>query len=150
MSLASLKVSGLRCLTEAALDFGPHLNLIHGPNGSGKTSILESVFLVGRGRSFRTRHTEQLIARGGANLQLFAQTIQPAHRIGFEYRRDESYTARLDGEDVRSLAQLPGAAVLAPGYGASDCRQGCRAHLVRLPDDLALDRLEGMLCQKPT
>jgi DNA replication and repair protein RecF len=109
VSLASLKVSGLRCLSEAALDFGPHLNLIHGANGSGKTSILESVFLIGRGRSFRTRHTEQLISRGGANLQLFAQTIQPAHRIGFEYRRDESYTARLDGEDVRSLAELPGA-----------------------------------------
>ena len=109
MSLASLKVSGLRCLSAAALEFGPHLNLIHGANGSGKTSILEAVFLVGRGRSFRTRHTEQLIARGGGNLQLFAQTVQPAHRIGFEYRRDESYTARLDGEDVRSLAELPGA-----------------------------------------
>ena len=43
------------------------------------------------------------------SLQLFAQTVEPAHRIGFEYRRDESYTARLDGADVRSLAELPGA-----------------------------------------
>jgi DNA replication and repair protein RecF len=109
VSLASLKVSGLRCLTQAQLAFGPHLNLIHGANGSGKTSILESVFLVGRGRSFRTRHTDQLISRGANCLQLFAQTIEPAHRIGFEYRRDESYTARLDGTDVRSLAELPGA-----------------------------------------
>jgi DNA replication and repair protein RecF len=109
VSLASLKVSGVRCLKEAALDFGHGLNLIHGANGSGKTSILESIFLLGRGRSFRTRHTDQLISRGAANLQLFAQTTEPAHRIGFEYRRDESYTARLDGNDVRSLAELPGA-----------------------------------------
>jgi DNA replication and repair protein RecF len=109
VSLASLRVSGLRCLNQAALEFGPRLNLIHGANGSGKTSILESVFLLGRGRSFRTRHTEQLITRGATSLQLFGQTIDPAHRIGFEYRRDESYTARLDGEDVRSLAELPGA-----------------------------------------
>jgi DNA replication and repair protein RecF len=109
LSLASLKVSGLRCLQEAALEFGPRLNLIHGANGSGKTSILESVFLIGRGRSFRTRHTDQLISRGGSSLQLFAQTVEPAHRIGFEYRRDESYTARLDGGDVRSLAELPAA-----------------------------------------
>lgn len=107
MGLASLRISNLRCLQEAALAFGPRLNLIHGPNGSGKTSILEAAFLVGRGRSFRTRHTDQLIARHQSSLQLFAQTADPAHRIGFEYRRDESYAARLDGEDVRSLAELP-------------------------------------------
>jgi DNA replication and repair protein RecF len=109
VSLASLKIAGVRCLKEAALEFGPGLNLIHGANGSGKTSILESIFLLGRGRSFRTRHTDQLISRGSASLQLFAQTVEPGHRIGFEYRRDESYTARLDGGDVRSLAELPGA-----------------------------------------
>jgi DNA replication and repair protein RecF len=109
MSLSSIKISGLRCLNEAALAFSPGLNLIHGSNGSGKTSILEAVFLSGRGRSFRTRHTEQLIARGGDFLRVFAETESPAHRIGFEYRRDESYAARLDGADVTSLAALPGA-----------------------------------------
>lgn len=109
MSLASLSVSGVRCLDAASLSFGPGLNLIHGSNGSGKTSILESVFLLGRGRSFRTRHTDHLIARGRPSLTVFGQTVDPAHRIGFQYQRDESYTARLDGEDVRSLAELPGA-----------------------------------------
>jgi DNA replication and repair protein RecF len=107
VSLASLKITGVRSLKEATLEFGPRLNLIYGPNGSGKTSILESVFLLGRGRSFRTRHTDQLISRGGSSLQLFGHTAAPAHRIGFEYRRDESYVARLDGGDVRSLAELP-------------------------------------------
>lgn len=109
MSLASLRIAGLRCIESAELTFGPHVNLIHGPNGSGKTSLLESAFLVGRGRSFRTRHTDQLIGRGRLSLQVFAQTIHPPHRIGFEYRRDEAYSARLDGEDVKSLAELPAA-----------------------------------------
>lgn len=109
MSLASLQITGLRSIASAQMDFTPGLNLVFGPNGSGKTSVLESVFLVGRGRSFRTRHTEQLISRGRDHLQLFATTAAPAHRIGFEYRRDESYTARLDAADVRSLAELPGA-----------------------------------------
>ena len=60
--------------------------------------MLEAIFLVGRGRSFRTRHTEQLIARGASRLQrLRPDRSSRAHRIGFEYRRDESYTARLDG-----------------------------------------------------
>lgn len=109
MSLATLQIAGVRCVSAASLEFSPGLNLIFGANGSGKTTVLESAFLVGRGRSFRTRHTEHLIARGRDHLQLFATTQEPGHRIGFEYRRDESYTARLDGQDIRSLAELPGA-----------------------------------------
>lgn len=109
MSLASLSVTDLRSLSRATLEFGPELNLIYGPNGSGKTSILEAVFLLGRGRSFRTRHTSQLVARGRGSFTVFGETAEPLHRIGFEYRRDEAYSARLDGADVHSLAQLPSA-----------------------------------------
>ena len=109
MSLASLQITSLRCIAEASLEFTSGLNLVFGVNGSGKTSVLEAAFLAGRGRSFRTRHTEQLISREKEQLRLFATTADPAHRIGFEYRRDESYSARMDGEDVRSLAELPSA-----------------------------------------
>lgn len=109
MSLASLAITHLRGVGQAELAFSPHLNLIFGANGSGKTSILEGAFLLGRGRSFRTRHTAQLISRSHPSLTVFGHTEDPAHRIGFEYRRDEAYTARLDGEDVRSLAELPAA-----------------------------------------
>lgn len=109
MSLASLRIQDVRCIAAAELAFGPRLNVIHGPNGSGKTSILEAAFLAGRGRSFRTRHTETLITRGQPALQLFARTADPEHRIGFEYRRNEAYVARLDGQDVRGLAELPSA-----------------------------------------
>ncbi|HTP40086.1 MAG TPA: DNA replication/repair protein RecF [Steroidobacteraceae bacterium] len=109
MGLASLSLTNLRSIAHAKLDFGPRLNLVFGSNGSGKTSILEGAFLAGRGRSFRTRHTDQLISRGQPGLTIFAETIDPAHRVGFEYRRNESYGARLDGRDVESLAELPGA-----------------------------------------
>lgn len=107
MSLASLSIADLRCIHAASLRFEPGLNLIHGPNGSGKTSVLEAIFLVGRGRSFRTRYTEQLISREADKLMLYAQTEAPPHRIGFEYRRGDAHTARIDGQDVRSLAELP-------------------------------------------
>lgn len=150
MSLASLQISGVRSIASAALELRPGLNLVFGANGSGKTSILESAFLVGRGRSFRTRHTERLISRGQDRLQLFATTVDPAHRIGFEYRRDESYTSRLDGQDVRSLAELPGAFFVevmdpevhrlvegAPGERRRWLDWGILAWNTRVPQELA-------------
>ena len=70
MTLTSLAVRDLRCIEQADLDVGPTLNLIRGGNGSGKTSLLESIFLLGRGRSFRTRNTEHLIRHGQERLRV--------------------------------------------------------------------------------
>jgi len=57
MSLIELTVEDVRCLQRAELSLDPRRNLIWGSNGSGKTSLLEAIFLLGRGRSFRTRNS---------------------------------------------------------------------------------------------
>ena len=69
MPLAELRIQNLRCVESAQLNFSPELNLIAGANGAGKTSILEAIFLLGRGRSFRTRSSERLIRHGQPTLK---------------------------------------------------------------------------------
>ena len=85
MSLAELRLEDLRCLPRAATELHPRLNLITGDNGSGKTTLLEAIYLLGRGRSFRTRHTEQLIAHAAQELRVFGRIAgsrpdQPQHQ----------------------------------------------------------------------
>jgi DNA replication and repair protein RecF len=109
MGLGTLRVEQLRCLRSVELALAPRLTLIQGANGSGKTSLLESMFLLGRGRSFRNRLTERLISRDTDFLRVYGQTVNPVHRIGFEYRREGEYQARIDGRDAESLAELPSA-----------------------------------------
>lgn len=46
---------------------------------------------------------------------------------------------RLECAWAQALASLPGAAIPVPGFGASDCRDGCKAHLVLLPEDVELE-----------
>jgi len=53
--------------------------------------------------------------------------------------------ARLQCTWVKRLLALNGASVPAPGFGSSDCRNGCPAHLVRLPDSLKPTELEEIL-----
>jgi DNA replication and repair protein RecF len=88
MSLSELRVENLRCIESAALEFSPELNLIAGENGAGKTSILEAIFLLGRGRSFRTRNSERLIRHGQAKLTVFGRTNDsPPNRLHRSRRR---------------------------------------------------------------
>jgi DNA replication and repair protein RecF len=78
LSLIDLTVDDLRCIEHAELHLHPGHNLIWGGNGSGKTSLLESIFLLGRGRSFRTRNSERLIRHGRDRLVVFGRTGTPA------------------------------------------------------------------------
>jgi DNA replication and repair protein RecF len=75
LSLAELTVDDLRCIEHAELQLHSGHNLIWGGNGSGKTSLLESIFLLGRGRSFRTRNSERLIRHGRERLVVFGRTV---------------------------------------------------------------------------
>lgn len=109
MGLAHLSVSHLRCITRAELALPPGLTLIAGPNGSGKTSLLEAIFLLGRGRSFRTRNSERLIQRGWDHFRVIGRTDEiggPEQTIGFEARSAGGVTARVSGHNVDSLAEL--------------------------------------------
>jgi DNA replication and repair protein RecF len=104
--LAELRITNLRCVESAALEFSPELNLIAGANGAGKTSILEAIFLLGRGRSFRTRSSEKLIRHGQHSLTVFGRTDdQPPGSAGVEVSR-EGTRARLNGRDADSLLAL--------------------------------------------
>lgn len=107
MSLATLHLGNLRCLVEAELELHPRLNLLMGDNGSGKTSLLEACYLLGRGRSFRTRHTAQLIRHGATRLWIHGRTLpDPAHTLGVEYLRDEGMRLRVDRAPVASRVEL--------------------------------------------
>jgi DNA replication and repair protein RecF len=113
MILSELSVRDLRCIEQAELSLHPGRNLIWGGNGSGKTSLLEAMFLLGRGRSFRTRNSERLIRHGQERLVVFGRAEGAGgpgagwlHAVGVEVHRREGSRARVDGAAVGSLADL--------------------------------------------
>jgi DNA replication and repair protein RecF len=107
MSLIELAVDDLRCLERAQLSLHPRQNLIWGSNGSGKTSLLEAVFLLGRGRSFRTRNSERLIRHGRQRLVVFGRTDGAVpHAVGVQVSKGGGTVARIDGAAAGSLAEL--------------------------------------------
>ena len=61
MRVKALTLRGFRNYDEAAAEFDPGINVISGRNAQGKTNLLEAVYLLSGGRSFRTRFDRELI-----------------------------------------------------------------------------------------
>src|SRR6516164_11863741 len=108
MSLSEILVTNLRCIEQAGLRLPRGLTLIYGGNGSGKTSLLEGMFILGRGRSFRTRNSERLIRRGQTHMRVTGQ-VRSEHdegvRLGVEVTRTGT-AARVAGQSAETLAEL--------------------------------------------
>lgn len=98
MPLRRLRVSSLRCLKEVELDLDPARNYFFGANGAGKTSLLEAVFFLGRGRSFRTRQARTLVRYGEAELAVYGDVDDGVRmrRLGAAFR-DRRLERRVDG-----------------------------------------------------
>jgi len=106
MGLRSLSVAGLRCFEKVDLAPAPGLNLVTGKNASGKTSLLEAIFLLGRGRSFRAARREAMIREDAELLRTVAK-LADGRMLGVEVTRS-GWSARAGGEPVTQLAQLAG------------------------------------------
>jgi len=103
-----LQVENLRNL--ARVEIEPHavLNLFHGSNGAGKTSLLEALVVLSRGRSFRTTQAAELIGPQDSTFRVFALTEDrhgQLHRLGLE-RSGKRWRGRMDGADLSQLSQL--------------------------------------------
>jgi DNA replication and repair protein RecF len=105
--LRRVQVTDFRCLQSAALDLDSQFTLISGPNGSGKTSLLEAMYVLGRGRSFRTRLLEHLIRQGANQFVVFGEIDARGRRIPIGVEGSASgIRARIAGENASSLAEL--------------------------------------------
>lgn len=74
MSLTNLHIQNVRNICQIKLDFHPKFNFFFGPNGCGKTSLLESIYLLSTGHSFRTREIAPLIRYGEQALVINGNT----------------------------------------------------------------------------
>ena len=93
--LDALAISNLRVLRLLVFDNTADFNLVTGDNGTGKTTVLEAIFLAGHGRSFRTYHPRQFIRHGAAEAGVRARL---GDRV-IQVRRDPSkLSIQIDGK----------------------------------------------------
>lgn len=85
MGITNFRANRFRNMTSVNVSLDSKLNFFLGQNASGKTSLLEAVYYLGRAKSFRTRDADNIIQHNETSFQLFAQIDGPTpSRIGLE------------------------------------------------------------------
>ena len=105
MSITHVQMENLRNLKDVS--FNPHekYNFFIGPNGSGKTSLLEGVHLLGTARSFRTKNNRKLI--GYAHQALFLKAkIEDLHTVGLHKEETGLTSIKINQKIQRSNTEL--------------------------------------------
>jgi DNA replication and repair protein RecF len=107
MGLCRLGVQDFRCIANAELTVDGRCNLISGENASGKTSLLEAIFFLGRGRSFRTTRYDELCRKGAAGLTVTGRLErgEASYPLGVSCDRS-GISARYASRNVSGLAEL--------------------------------------------
>jgi DNA replication and repair protein RecF len=139
MDVTGLELRSFRNHEHLTLDLAPGVNVLVGPIGSGKTSVLEAVHAGCTGRSFRTSTERELVRFGDllARVVLTYGSDAGQHRIEVVLQRSAAKLIRRDGAAVSALradAVTPRVCVFAPDHlelvkGPAGIR---RAHLDEL------------------
>lgn len=110
MPISRLIVNQLRNLDHLEMLPSPAVNLIVGANGSGKTSLLEAIYLLGRARSFKTNKHKIFIKNGEVKTTIYGDVhalpdMQPIS-AGVTKSLDGHHQIKIAGIEVSSAASL--------------------------------------------
>lgn len=105
--LKSLSIENFRCIPSATLELHSRGTGIVGPNGAGKTSLLEAVYFLAHGRSFRTSQRAKLVGPVAPFVRVVGALSEEGRTVtaGVEYSQSRT-EARLGGANVSSMSAI--------------------------------------------
>jgi len=137
MYLRTLYLRDFRLYEDAHFEFSPNVNVIRGPNARGKTSILEAVYFLMTGRSFRTAQISDLIRHGASSFFLEATFVK--HGIEQKLRiycngkeRKVTYNSTACHSSIALLGLLQGAVIHPDDAAIVKGAPAARRHLLDL------------------
>lgn len=116
MNIKSIKLNAFRNFKKEEISLSEKITIIVGPNASGKTNILESVYLLATGKSFRAKVEEEMVNHNVEIARVIGEVIQP---------KDNPQKTKLEvvltrgeitiGEDPRKIQRVPRKKLLVNG-----------------------------------
>lgn len=108
MAISRLIIENFRNLTAVDLEFDHGFNFLAGNNGSGKTSLLEAIFYLAHGRSFKSAVANRIISYQQPHFTLHGRIQERQHQwsVGLQKQRQGNTLIKINGEDASKISDL--------------------------------------------
>ena len=104
MRIEKLALNGFRNYEWETVEFAPGTNVISGQNAQGKTNLLEAVYMLSCGRSFRTRFDRELVGFGYSEAEILADICSAERRQTVSIRLKPGQPKRILVNGVKKTA----------------------------------------------
>lgn len=109
MYITKLILNNYRNILRVEIDPSPEFNVLWGANAQGKTNFLESIYLLGNLRSFRSSRNEEFITHNKADCHIVSDVNSQGVRRRLELTIEKAgKTARIDGKDIKNAGHFMG------------------------------------------
>lgn len=105
MAINYLEITNFRNLEKISINLHEKINLLHGDNGGGKTSLLESIYYLAFSRSFRSNKPNNIVNYHADSFAIFA-SLDNLSNIGIERCRNGDVKTRINGQNVTSKLEI--------------------------------------------
>ena len=106
MFIDRLSIRNVRSLESLEIELGEGITVLFGPNGVGKTSVIESIFYALTGRSCRTKNIREIIKNGEDNFRVEIEINWDGKIKLVEAALDRAMNKvhLLDGDEIKSFS----------------------------------------------
>ena len=95
MRIEKIALNGFRNYEWETAEFASGTNVISGQNAQGKTNLLEAVYMLSCGRSFRTRFDRELVGFGYSEAEILAEI--------YSHERNQTVSIRLKPGQTKKI-----------------------------------------------
>ena len=110
MPLTNISIKHLRCFDNINISLSPGINFFYGANGSGKTSMLEAVFIFSSGKSFKSSNLQSLIKYEKESFYLKGFDNKKGYIVEVEKHKNKPITIMLNNKKTvtsKLIKQFP-------------------------------------------
>jgi DNA replication and repair protein RecF len=112
MIVEKIFLKNFRNFENASMDFDKNFNIIIGDNGSGKTNIIEAIYILGNIKSFRAVNDENLVKWGEDNYYIRSENSRESviikNEIAYSHFPVKSKRMKIDDNLIKSSVDFYG------------------------------------------
>lgn len=108
MLITNIELQNFRNYKQEKIELSPFINIFYGDNAQGKTNIIESIFFIAFGKSFRTNKDKEIINKNSSFFNIKMNYKNKDRTGNIKVQVCNKKTIEINGIKIKKLSELLG------------------------------------------